>query len=180
MFTYLSGSLCLDLAATLEAQHSRNPRELLTTGSDVTAWLDQAGLGAGIAVDSAGHERTIALREAIDRLCRRTGRAADRAFLNRIAANPPLVPYWTGRMIENLGGLREAHSTLARDAILLLSDSGTARIRECRHPGCSRLFHDVSRAGRRRWCCMKSCGTKTKSATYRTRLKERTGTTSDR
>ncbi|OXM56109.1 hypothetical protein CFP71_14870 [Amycolatopsis thailandensis] len=62
---------------------------------------------------------------------------------------------------------------VAREAISLLNSPRTARIRECEHPDCSRLFCDLSHGGRRRRCGMGTCGTKAKSATYRRRKKER-------
>ncbi|MFI9450129.1 CGNR zinc finger domain-containing protein [Amycolatopsis sp. NPDC052450] len=173
MFTFLGGSPCLDLTATLEMRHLRKPRELLTTPGDVTSWLDQAGLVAEVAVDEAGLRRTVALREVVDRLCRGTGSADDLAALNATAAAPPLMPYWSGAAVENRGTLEQALSTLARDAIALLSGPRATRIRECAHPECSRLFRDVSHSGRRRWCGMNTCGTKVKAAGYRRRKRAR-------
>ncbi|WP_244896134.1 CGNR zinc finger domain-containing protein [Amycolatopsis regifaucium] len=179
VFTFLSGSPCLDLTTTLQVRHQNSPRELLAAPADVTRWLEQAGLGAGIAVDTEGLRRTIALREVVNRLCRGTGRAGDRAALNAAAASPPLIPQWTGDTVEFRGDLQQALSTLARDAITLLANRKTGRIRECDHPDCSRLFLDSSRSGRRRWCGMSSCGTKAKSADYRRRNSDRARRTGD-
>jgi predicted RNA-binding Zn ribbon-like protein len=64
-------------------------------------------------------------------------------------------------------------STIARDAIDLLAGPYAGRIRECAHPDCSRLFLDVSHAGRRRWCGMTACGNRSKSAAYRRRVRGR-------
>lgn len=169
MFTFPAGRRCLDLTTTLQVRHREHPRELLTTPADVTRWLEEAGYSAGIAVDDAGLRRTVALRETVDRLCRKTSREGDRAQLNGFAAQPPLVPYWTGTAVEYRGDLGQALATLARDAIDLLAGPHAGRIRECAHPDCSRLFLDVSHAGRRRWCDMTACGTKAKSAGYRRR-----------
>jgi predicted RNA-binding Zn ribbon-like protein len=173
VFTFLGGSPCLDLTATLEMRHLRKPRELLATPEDVTCWLDQAGLVSEVAVDDAGLDRTLALREVVDRLCRGAGLAGDRAALNATAAPPPLMPYWSGASVENRGDLEQALSTLARDAIALLTGPQATRIRECAHPDCSRLFRDLSHSGRRRWCGMNTCGTKVKAAGYRHRKRDR-------
>ncbi|WET77371.1 CGNR zinc finger domain-containing protein [Amycolatopsis sp. QT-25] len=169
MFTFLSGSLSLDLTTTLQVRHRDEPRELLVSPADVTQWLDQAGLSGGITVDADGLHRTIALRELVDRLCRGAGSDEDRVALNATAAAPPLVPQWTGSVLRFHGDLTHALSTLARDALLLLAGPQAARIRECDHSDCSRLFLDASRSGRRRWCGMSACGTKVKSADYRRR-----------
>lgn len=175
MYSFLSGRPCLDLTTTLQVRHHEHPRELLKTPADVTRWLAEAGYGPGIAVDDAGLRRTVSLRETINRLCRRAGRDTDRAELNAIAAQPPLVPRWTGTAIEYHGDLGQALATVARDAIDLLAGPHAARIRECAHPDCSRLFLDASHAGRRRWCGMSACGTKAKSADYRRRKSGRSG-----
>ncbi len=169
MFTFLAGRPCLDLTTTLQVRHREHPRELLTAPADVTRWLAEAGFGTGIAVDDDGLRRTVALRETVNRLCRRAPRDTDRAELNAFAARPPLVPHWTGAAVEYRGDLGQALSTLARDAIDLLTGPHASRIRECAHPDCSRLFLDASHAGRRRWCDMTACGTKAKSAGYRQR-----------
>ncbi len=169
VFTFLSGRPCLDLTTTLQVRHREQPRELLTAPADVTRWLAEAGFGAGIAVDDAGLRRTVSLRETVHRLCSRAARDGDRPALNAFAEPPPLVPYWTGTVVEYRGDLGQALSTLARDAVDLLAGPHAARIRECAHPDCSRLFLDASHAGRRRWCDMTACGTKVKSAGYRQR-----------
>lgn len=169
MFTFLSGRPCLDLTTTLQVRHHEHPRELLAASADVTRWLAEAGYGPDIAVDDAGLRRTVALRETVHRLSSRTGQDADRVALNGFAARPPLVPHWTGTAVGYRGDLGQALSTLARDAIDLLAGPQAARIRECAHPDCSRLFLDASHAGRRRWCDMAACGTRTKSAGYRRR-----------
>jgi predicted RNA-binding Zn ribbon-like protein len=41
-----------------------------------------------------------------------------------------------------------------------------ARIRRCASSACVLLFHDVSKAGRRRWCDMATCGNRAKSAAH--------------
>ena len=40
------------------------------------------------------------------------------------------------------------------------------RVRRCANPACVLLFHDVSKAGRRRWCDMATCGNRAKSAAH--------------
>jgi predicted RNA-binding Zn ribbon-like protein len=45
----------------------------------------------------------------------------------------------------------------------------TARFRICANDGCRWVFEDSSRAGRRRWCDMASCGNRAKVRRYRDR-----------
>lgn len=174
MFVFLSGRLCLDLTTTLQVRHRVAPVETLRTPGDVGDWFEQAGLARGIRTDDAGYERTLRLREAIHRLCRAafTLSAPDRQdveLLNHTAARPPMVPRLAGGTIEYQGELDQALSTIARDAIDLLTGAYASRIRECAHPDCSRLYLDASHAGRRRWCGMAACGNRSKSAAYRRR-----------
>jgi predicted RNA-binding Zn ribbon-like protein len=45
------------------------------------------------------------------------------------------------------------------------------RFRICANDGCRWVFYDESRAGRRRWCSMTSCGNRAKAARHRARRK---------
>jgi predicted RNA-binding Zn ribbon-like protein len=42
-----------------------------------------------------------------------------------------------------------------------------ARVRRCADSGCTRVFHDGTKNGRRRWCDMRSCGNRAKAARHR-------------
>ena len=61
-------------------------------------------------------------------------------------------------------------ASVARDAVDLLGGPLAHRIRECSAQDCALLFLDTSRAGRRRWCSMATCGARAKMAAYRARL----------
>jgi predicted RNA-binding Zn ribbon-like protein len=52
---------------------------------------------------------------------------------------------------------------LLREAAELLVTGDPARIRQCQGAGCRRLFLDTSKAGRRRWCNMQTCGNRAKA-----------------
>lgn len=58
----------------------------------------------------------------------------------------------------------------AADALIL---SELARVRRCADPRCPRVFLDITRNGRRRWCDMASCGNRAKAARFRGRRDER-------
>ncbi len=55
---------------------------------------------------------------------------------------------------------------VARDAAELLVGQDPARIRLCAASACERLFLDKSKAGRRRWCQMETCGNRAKAQRY--------------
>ncbi|CAM5478154.1 hypothetical protein STENM327S_08341 [Streptomyces tendae] len=60
-------------------------------------------------------------------------------------------------------------STVARDAIELLTGPHADRVRECGAHNCYLLFVDTSRPGRRRWCAMEHCGNREKVRAHRAR-----------
>jgi predicted RNA-binding Zn ribbon-like protein len=74
--------------------------------------------------------------------------------------------------------LPAALSTVARDAIELLSSPLLARVRQCAGTPCTLVFLDASRPGKRRWCSMDDCGNREKAAGLRT--KRRAGKTGGR
>jgi predicted RNA-binding Zn ribbon-like protein len=63
---------------------------------------------------------------------------------------------------------------LARLADPLVREIGAGRadrVRICANETCRWVFYDESRAGRRRWCSMASCGNRAKAARHRARQK---------
>jgi len=178
-FKFRSGSLALDLPATLAARLRPEPKDLLATPRDLGRWLAAAGL-APRALEPTAEELQEAreLREALYRLALACARgqsfaAKDRALLNRWAAEPPPAPQlgpkgltWTG------GGVRTLLAAVARDGVELFGGPLAARIRECAGEGCALLFVDTSRSGERRWCSMTGCGNKAKVAEFRRRRRE--------
>lgn len=169
----------LDLAATLAARRRSTPRELLARPEDLARWLVAAGcVATSPSVGAEALEEARALREAIYRLAlaRSTGselQAADREWLNRVAAQPPPAPHWEATGVAWTGlEVPALLSRIAREAIELLAGPAGAKIRRCEGESCSLLFVDTSRAGSRRWCSMASCGNRAKVASFRERQRE--------
>jgi len=175
-FPFRSGRLCLDFVATLGSRGQLNLERLAEPG-DLERWLAQAGLGApGSAspVSPADLAAAVRLREAIyglvllDPGCRRPDAAR---VVNQMAAPAPLAPELDdagrGSAWAPGGTVTQALSSVARDAIDLLSGPLIARVRSCAGPDCTILFIDSSRPGARRWCSMEACGNQAKSAGLR-------------
>jgi predicted RNA-binding Zn ribbon-like protein len=178
-FRFLAGRPCLDLTATAGERRGRRA-ERMRTPQDLARWLVAAGLAdqpPAASRQDLAHART--LREAIYQTIRR-----------RMAGQPPgpgdlaIINDWAGRppprtWLEADGGQLRARrdattaaalvATVARDAVDLLGGPLAHRIRECSAEDCTLLFLDTSRAGRRRWCSMASCGARAKMAAYRAR-----------
>ena len=171
-FPFRSGRLCLDFVATLGSRGQLNLERLREPG-DLERWLAQAGLGVG-PVSPADLAAAVRLREAIYGLVlldpggRRPGAAR---VVNQMAAPAPLVPELDeggrGAAWASGGTVAQALSSVARDAIDLLSGPLIGRVRSCAGPDCTILFIDTSRPGARRWCSMEACGNQAKSAGLR-------------
>lgn len=66
----------------------------------------------------------------------------------------------------------EVLGRLAEPFVEAVAAGTTERFRICANDGCRWVFEDTSRAGRRRWCDMSSCGNRAKVRRYRSKLRE--------
>jgi predicted RNA-binding Zn ribbon-like protein len=177
-FRFLGGRACLDLTATAGERERRAER--LRTPQDLASWLVEAGLAdepPAASRQDLAHART--LREAVYQTIKRriTGQPAgpgDLAIINDWAGRPP-PRRWLAAEDSQLRARSDVTTaaalvaSVARDAVDLLGGPLAHRIRECAAEDCTLLFLDASRAGRRRWCSMATCGARAKMTAYRTR-----------
>jgi predicted RNA-binding Zn ribbon-like protein len=177
-FVFVGGRPCLDLVDTVGKRGSRDI-ERLPDGERFGQWLVEAGLAdTPPPVTEAKVNSARELREAVYGLVRcvidrQPPRERDAAVVNKVAHDADLVPQlragtdgltaaWHGPV-----AVAAALSTIARDAIDLLSGPLADRVKECENPGCTLVFLDDSQARRRRWCSMERCGNLAKIARYR-------------
>jgi predicted RNA-binding Zn ribbon-like protein len=177
VFRFDTGRPSLDLVITV-GERWRRSFERLRSPADLARWLVAGGLAeAPPRVTPQDLAEARELREAIFRIARAAidGRPAPRgdvATVNAWAARPDVAPSF-----DRLGGgirfdgasVPAALATIARDAVDLFGGPLAGRVRECAAPDCSGLFLDASRARRRRWCSMATCGNRQKVAAYRRR-----------
>jgi predicted RNA-binding Zn ribbon-like protein len=178
-FRFDSGALCLDLVATVGRRGAR-PYDRLRTVDDFARWCVETGLFVvPPAVTEADLDAARTAREAVYRSVEagRAGRSLaidDLRLINEWAMRPPLAPQLvaSGAARLWLAGhpVQAVLSTIARDAIDVLSGRRIRRVRRCAKPPCSILFIDMSRPGRRRWCSMRRCGNEAKKTAYRSRM----------
>ncbi len=152
--------------------------QVLTAGPDLRAWaaevLDVRELADMTLLEHKDAETLIATMGRVGRALaagRRCG-IGDIARINRIAAEPDLAPQmgagpslgwaWPATMAQVL-------STIARDAVDVLTSTARDRVRVCEAQDCDLLFVDTSRPGQRRWCSMQRCGNRAKVRAYRAR-----------
>ena len=177
-FHFLSGRLSLNFCATVGERWRRN-FERLPDSDALGRWVVQAGLAPTPPVMHPRHLVVAReLREAIYRAVRASmdGRSTDdddRATINACARRAPLAIQIDGagrRYHEEVEPAGPAVlSTIARDAVELLTGDLIGRVRECAAEDCALLFLDSSRPGRRRWCSDKGCGSRSRSSAYRAR-----------
>jgi predicted RNA-binding Zn ribbon-like protein len=65
----------------------------------------------------------------------------------------------------------DALARLAEPLVAEIGAGRTDRVRVCANDTCRWVFYDESRAGRRRWCDMATCGNRAKAARHRARVK---------
>jgi len=167
---------CLDLVNTRYWRGEAQPTETLATPADLSKWLRGRGarLPAG-GVPRATHASVLELRETMY------------AVLDALAINAAPPPRAVAALNDALAAA-PARSRLAREGKALVwekpraaltaesilsaelwsaADLATgpqrARLRRCANPACGWLFLDESRAAKRLWCFMESCGNRAKA-----------------
>lgn len=168
--------LCLEFVNTRYWRGQDVPTETLNAPEDLAAWIAANGGPKAVRPPTAKEfARAIELRETIHRLF--DAEAQDRAPAARDleALNEALgkAPARTTLRRERGGygwdvDLRSGTALALLAPVLwtagdLLAGPRLDRVRRCANPECLFLFLDDSRAGKRRWCSMSSCGNRAKA-----------------
>ncbi|WP_377274466.1 CGNR zinc finger domain-containing protein [Peterkaempfera sp. SMS 1(5)a] len=180
MHAFPCGTPILDFVGTLRARRNARPLEMLTSPESLEAWFRESGLvDSGTACRPSDVAEAVALREAVHALiaARLAGEDYDTDALdlvNRTAGEPSAIPQLTaeGRRVQATP--EQALSSLARQAIDVLSGPEGSLLKECSRPECTQIYLDRSRGGRREWCAMDPCGNRVKAAAYRARKRAST------
>jgi predicted RNA-binding Zn ribbon-like protein len=182
VFEFSGGNLALDFVNTWP-DRSRQETDRLGTFPDLQAFVRQGGQAAGGRAGRSARAPEAArvlraarrLREALFRLFTAglRGRPAEARDLTEVNARlREALQHLELRALGEELGWREAEATarpgallwpVVRAAAALLTSPDLARVRECEAPDCTWLFLDRSRAGKRRWCSMTSCGNRAKA-----------------
>lgn len=177
-----------DLINTL-ALNDDGPRDDLATPHDAVAFLADRGVAHHEALSAQaqreGPDRWLgrvrdaraAMREVWDATVERRPPADDalvtlNAILDRsprieLRAAPTGVDVAHRHPEEDPTG--EALARVATPLVEAIAEGETDRFRICANDDCRWVFEDESRAGRRRWCDMSSCGNRAKVRRYRER-----------
>jgi predicted RNA-binding Zn ribbon-like protein len=182
-------SAFLDLVNSFELDEGV-PEEHLPTLDDAIEFFARRDLAhreslADAASDRLGERRLAevrevraASREVWDAIVEH--RAAEPQAIERVNAtlrHRPLVELTLGRDGCSVGHCHtgdpwdEALARTLEPFVEAVSRGDTDRFRICANDGCRWVFEDESRAGRRRWCDMSTCGNRAKAARHRARQK---------
>jgi predicted RNA-binding Zn ribbon-like protein len=183
-FSFGAGALCLDFVNTCGDRPLCSENRLTGT-ADLAAWGSQAGLLSEqeaeefireAATNSRGFfDEAVTLREAVYGTCSALARGAAPTRRNLVRLNDVLKKAIPNLELGTLGNgccwrwagastlIERILWPIARSAADLLTSDDAGRLRECAGDGCSWLFLDRSRNGRRKWCSMSSCGNRAKA-----------------
>jgi predicted RNA-binding Zn ribbon-like protein len=171
--------LCLEFANTRYWRGQPTPTETLHAPADLAAWAKASKVPPPKEFDQA-----IALRESLYRLfdAQAQGKPAPPrdldALNNALAHAPARTTLKRGRDGYDWDVDAKSGTALALLAPVLwsagdlLAGPRLDRVRRCANPECGWLFLDDSRAGKRRWCSMASCGNRAKARRHYHKSKE--------
>ncbi|WP_028045340.1 ABATE domain-containing protein [Cellulomonas sp. URHE0023] len=179
---FVGGHPAIDFVNTVTARNTATPDDWLDSYATLLRWASLSDL----ALPAVGAEVGQGDAEAELRRCR-TLREALHATLASVQDDGP-VPPKAALTLETSWRLAAAHArldlsttpfrlrydqdgpplsvarrALAAAAVELLVDLPRERLRTCPGERCGWMFLDVSKAGRRRWCDMATCGTGAKN-----------------
>jgi predicted RNA-binding Zn ribbon-like protein len=190
----IGGAVCLDFVNTIDPRHALPRHEFLVDYDALLAWAVRVGaVGSAEHADLArcaaqhGQEaqdvvlRAIRFREALYLLLA-PGTRDDPEDDTLAVVNAEVRTTMTATVVEAApSGYRLSWTPsddldrviwpVVRSAVEVLTTARLHRVRECQGHGCGWLFLDVSKAGRRRWCSMTSCGNREKAKRHRNRVR---------
>lgn len=181
----LRTDLCLDYVNTRYWRGQAEPTETLNAPEDLVNWTaSQGGPRAAKPPVRREFERAIELRETLHRVFDaeaqdKTPSTRDLEALNQaLAAAPARVALRRERGAYGWDVEAKSGTALALLAPVLwsagdlLAGARLDRVRRCANPECGWIFLDDSRAGRRRWCSMQSCGNRAKAKRHYHKVKK--------
>lgn len=168
--------LCLEFVNTRYWRGQAAPTETLKAPEDLAGWLAANGVPKSVKPTTPREfERALELRENLHRLFDAQAQDKTPAVRDLEALNLALsaAPARTTLKRERGGygwdvDMKSGTALALLAPVLwtagdLLAGPRLDRVRRCANPECGWLFLDDSRAGKRRWCSMQSCGNRAKA-----------------
>jgi predicted RNA-binding Zn ribbon-like protein len=192
----IGGVLCLDFVNTVDPRHREARDEYLDSYAALVEWVAHAG---AVSEPLAGRLRTagearpaqaervraraVSLREALYPLLAPAAAVARREDCLAVVTEELRQAYASAEVTRagdafaltfaGDGALDQVLWPVVRSAVELLLGADRRRVKECAGDRCGWLFVDRSKAGRRRWCSMASCGNRAKAQRHRDRARAR-------
>jgi predicted RNA-binding Zn ribbon-like protein len=172
---FVAGNAGLDFVNTAELRGHPEAGDVIVTSADLRRWGQRYGLlsHAPARDDDDELRRAIEARELLYAVFtgRIEGRAPSRAQLDQLAAlvttayaaaelrrDDTGAIEWRWRRSE----LSTVRHTAVTNAVQLLAQPPTPRLKQCPGDQCGWLFLDSTKRGNRRWCEMRKCGQEAK------------------
>jgi predicted RNA-binding Zn ribbon-like protein len=191
-FDLTAGSLCLNFANTVDKRLSANPEDKLSGYQELVAFGQQTGMFSLSELRKLQRQgmqdkreasrlfaQAIDLRETIFRtlsavaagreVAEADAYALNDAFqkLNVIALVVPGPGQLAWQWAEKSSGVARLLGRIVRSAVeVLTSSDDIQRVKRCASEKCCWLFIDRSRSRNRRWCEMRTCGSRHKAKAY--------------
>jgi predicted RNA-binding Zn ribbon-like protein len=183
---FIAGHVALDFVNTAEERGHPDAGDALRTVGDLRLWGERRGIITG---DADGDARQLELPAALEArellyelfLGRARGHrapAANLLLLSRLTSSA----YRAAHLNQEADGrlswswdpaqLATVRHIAVTSAVQLLSQSPTARLKQCPGDQCGWFFLDTTKRGNRRWCSMSECGQEAKTARRRGRSTE--------
>ena len=162
--------LCLDFVNTRYWRGQAAPTETLNAPADLAGWAKGSKPPAAKEFETA-----LGLRETIHRLFDAQAQGKPPASRDLDALNTALASAPTRKTLKRgregyewdidmkSGTALSLLAPVLWSAGDLLAGPKLEKVRRCANPDCLFLFLDDSRAGKRRWCSMSSCGNRAKA-----------------
>jgi predicted RNA-binding Zn ribbon-like protein len=185
---FVAGNAGLDFVNTAELRGHPEAGDVIATAADLRRWGQRYGL---LSTAPLHDPRDDELRRAIEArellyavfVARIQGRAPSRAQLEQLAALAAAA-YASAELGRDDTGaiewrwrrsdLSTVRHTAVTDAVQLLAQPPTPRLKQCPGDQCGWLFVDGTRRGNRRWCQMRKCGQEAKDDRRRPQRRQST------
>lgn len=176
----VADQLALELLNSAPLQQGQSV-DYLATDALAARWIAHATaqplsedlvIPSGLARQARDLRRTI--RELVEARKARRRSSLDplNAWLAQMPSHLTLIPRKNGPVLQRAYEGRAAARWLAafgEAAAELMVDGNFELIRQCEHPECVLWFYDRTKAHKRRWCSMASCGNRHKVEQFRKR-----------
>lgn len=178
----LGDHLAMDLLNT-EARSGDVIVDYWNSDADVFRWLQQNNISAVAGLSSLADGELLSQAKALRTLSHQLISAFKQhqlqnvsqlnTYLHSYVSAPHLVQDGDGKLTITRVSRGETVSSMlgqvAEAVAQLLVDGDATLVKQCEHPDCILWFYDRTKAHKRRWCSMATCGNRYKAAQFRKR-----------